>query len=927
MNRPALNSPTIPANHYTDTPPLKHRPLPAFWQMLGWIFFHPTAWANHLLSIHPALSPNFCLVEISGTQWKKPALRRLLVNLYLPAFLFLLLIISLVLLVAGIPAAAAIRITLTSLFTAAIFALSFAALVSVSSGLMMGLSIGIASIFFPLNTPWFPLTTAIACGLAGASQIVHNRLSSPIKIPGLLMGLAASGLVVFGILWLINLIASSRLARQIWPTAVINNQPLMTSIGLGVILSCLALIVLSRRTHYRLYWQIIFALFCGAIFSWGFYQVRLSPNSFVLINIYGSLANALRTAVMYSLIYLLVNKISGPKAAPAISSLAVSLNWVSTIPLAIPAYQPPPSIHWVVLAAWFIAISSSIWHSILIYPFDSFYNLVLLRLDQAARKGPLTYFHRHTLFWQETQFLPWPGLDEHLLLVAERQPEMLAALMEFAARRNQAWAIRRMVVELTARQMGQCRDLAAIGQVHTTLMTGSLSNISNALLQQLGEVSRDIDTALSQVSVIHSRSLLGEARNQLHRLHSDLMVSNMKDAARFIPITSHWLRILTKALDDLSTGSGADNSLPNPYICGNPLDAHQTVFVGRVDTISRIEQFLMDERHAPILLYGQRRMGKSSLLLNLERILPSAIIPAYVDSQACAAAEDYAEFMFMIFQQIRRGAERQRGFQLPALEFNALAERPAIVLPEYIHELENLLEKSQKHLLICLDEIEALNPLFNRPGFPYEYFFTTLRHTMQHQPRFKLILAGSHTFDELQHWSSYLINAQLIKIGYLDDAETRQLIEHPVSDFPLRYQPQAVQRIFDLTRAQPNLVQVICYELITLKNNQSVSTRYLVTTADVDNAAAVSLETGTFFFVDYRRQVLPAALPMLHHLAQQGAGGSLTAADWRSDYPDNFDRHLSNLLQRDIVEPWGNGYRFQIELVRQWFQAHPPAAG
>jgi hypothetical protein len=63
-----------------------------------------------------------------------------------------------------------------------------------------------------------------------------------------------------------------------------------------------------------------------------------------------------------------------------------------------------------------------------------------------------------------------------------------------------------------------------------------------------------------------------------------------------------------------------------------------------------------------------------------------------------------------------------------------------------------------------------------------------LRHLIQHRPRFKVMLAGSHALDDLDRWVSYLINVQVAPMGRLSEREARRLIERPIVDFPLRYE-------------------------------------------------------------------------------------------------------------------------------------------
>ena len=73
--------------------------------------------------------------------------------------------------------------------------------------------------------------------------------------------------------------------------------------------------------------------------------------------------------------------------------------------------------------------------------------------------------------------------------------------------------------------------------------------------------------------------------------------------------------------------------IDNPYIVGVPLTEQQKIFVGRSDIAFRLEQWLSNQRCPPLFLYGQRRMGKTSLLLNLGRLMRAEIVPLFVDAQ------------------------------------------------------------------------------------------------------------------------------------------------------------------------------------------------------------------------------------------------------------------------------------------------------
>ena len=71
----------------------------------------------------------------------------------------------------------------------------------------------------------------------------------------------------------------------------------------------------------------------------------------------------------------------------------------------------------------------------------------------------------------------------------------------------------------------------------------------------------------------------------------------------------------------------------NPYVAGAPLRGEQGFF-GRQDTLDWVARELRNPATNALVLFGQRRIGKTTLLLQLQRTLPAdAFLPVYFDLQ------------------------------------------------------------------------------------------------------------------------------------------------------------------------------------------------------------------------------------------------------------------------------------------------------
>jgi hypothetical protein len=472
---------------------------------------------------------------------------------------------------------------------------------------------------------------------------------------------------------------------------------------------------------------------------------------------------------------------------------------------------------------------------------------------------------------------------------------------------------------LDAQLLERCADVSAISTAHRSIAASDLEGPASSLLRSFSRLSQDVDAALRQESAYNQRLALSAVEDRLDSLLRELTRSSERYATRFRPIASSWRRVVGSRVRELTEAVEQRQEIDSPYIIGVPLTEQQEIFVGRTDISARIEQLLLDRRRPPLLLYGQRRMGKTSLLNNLGRLLPSTIIPLFVDLQGPASqANDHAGFLYNLARGMVLSAKVQRDVILPRLPREALADDPFTRFDEWLDEVERVLEPNTA--LLTLDEFETLDSALTEGRFSETAVLGMLRHLIQHRPRFKVLLAGSHILDELQRWASYLINVQVIQLGYLKEAEALQLIEQPVKDFALRYEPEASRRVLDLTRGHPYLVQLLCAEIVAFKNEQDPAVRRRACLADVEVAVPEALSHGSFFFADIERnQVDAAGLALLRFLATKGEGAVVSRQDLTHQVTDELGLSLTLPLQRDLIESVNGGYRFQVELIRRWF--------
>ncbi len=937
---------TLPAN-----------PLLASLKLLQWLLLTPSFWRRYIQQHLPHVSPDFALADVQRPQWWQPAIRRVLWLAH-----------GIVPLWGVLMAAVVLRLLGTQGLDAAL-ALCYAFIFSVIGGVLGSLLISVA--FGTVVSLLGGLLLSIPVGMEGDivfSMAKNIAIAVVLSISGIVADpqpVAPEALLTILSVIFIAGTAGSVMHATANTGARHSQHRQLGSVVIGVFISAIAAFLfgflttmLARTaadlTESGILFSLVYDGLIGVVFAssfaliWGWYTWRWSEGlllgiasglllggftllvnvfangdtllSVVLLGLHGGIENALLYVLLFAFPYVLAKRIANPLAG-IIAGIFGSAGVYVVFMVLLERYQLSFILP-LTLVAFGLGMTFNWWRPLLFYPLLSAWNLLLYRSEERRAPDRASRLFKHSAFWDEHQPLPLFGLESFLVLVAERDAELGNYAIEYLTSSRQSWAAQEAQIEIDARRLQRCDTAEAIGQSYRQLAAGELSGPASALLRSFSRASRDVEAALAQESSYNQRLALDAVEERLDGLLRELTRSSEPYALRFRPIAAHWRQTLADYVRYLSEAMESRQELNNPYVIGIPLTEHQEIFVGRSDVSEKIERLLLDRRCPPLLLYGQRRTGKTSLLNNLGKLLPSTIVPLFVDFQGPASlARDYEGFLYNIARAMNTSAKRHRDLKLPPLTRESLNADPFTRFDEWLDEVEDSLDLEQM-LLLAFDEFSALEHVLAQGRLDEVAVLGMFRHLIQHRPRFKILLAGSHTLDEFERWASYLINVQTVHLSYLQANEALQLIEQPVKDFPLRYEYEASQRIMEITRCHPALIQLICAEMVTLKNRQHVSERRQAHLSDVEAAIPGALQHGRFFFADIaNNQVSEAGVVLLKYMATAGEGKVTSEDKLREQCPAEaaFETTIENLLHRELIEPLGSGYRFQVELIRRWF--------
>lgn len=526
--------------------------------------------------------------------------------------------------------------------------------------------------------------------------------------------------------------------------------------------------------------------------------------------------------------------------------------------------------------------------------------------------------------WDEIILLPLPGLVGLLVTLYHTDvAQGRTALAQIAGHHYQGQAAHEALAQLSNEQAGKVTSVPTLAAFErevewlseATPLPAALRN----LLFRMRDVSREVASAQASDS----------ATNRVRRLTAaaDMLQSLRLQPDRFGPALARWEQIVATELEKARLQQREQEPVPQVYVSDgrpiNPAGRPDTAlpFRGRTTLFRQLEMALggREGERVTFLLYGQRRTGKTSALLQLPRRLGSQMIPSFLDLQSgkLGGANDAAGLLGGLADGIVKEAHRHRQVTLPAIERQTLSADPYPALERWLDQIERVL--GERTLLLCLDEFETLE-IAIREGRLDTRILSTLRNIVQHRRQVAVLLSGSHQLGELPpHWASALISTQTLPVSFLEEPDARDLIERPVQDFPAIYSPPATDHIIWLTHCQPYLVQLTCALLVERMNAaRRMPPESYVSVDDVEAVVPLALERGQGYFLDlWHNQVgSDLARRVLAALAH-ARGEYLNRAAMRQLEDDEIalGEAINTLLRREIIQRFDDGYRILVPLV------------
>lgn len=275
----------------------------------------------------------------------------------------------------------------------------------------------------------------------------------------------------------------------------------------------------------------------------------------------------------------------------------------------------------------------------------------------------------------------------------------------------------------------------------------------------------------------------------------------------------------------------------NPYVVGRPLTgASASLYVGREEVFAWLgENLIGTARPNALLLYGQRRIGKTSTLYQItegergegvRRSRERSLLTAYLDLQRLAGRPT-DEWLRRLARDIcNRVNTSMLARSVP--DSPVVGETAYAAFDRCLDRLEQTLPPDHL-ILLAVDELEQIRAGIEAGTLDPD-LLSFLRSQIQHRERVVFLLCGSRALLD-DFWNPIVDLTARLELGGLEYEQMAILVRQPVAGI-LEYEDDAVEAVWRHTAGHPFHVQTICHRLVSLANRRH--SRNLVRAQDVE---------------------------------------------------------------------------------------------
>jgi Cdc6-like AAA superfamily ATPase len=395
-----------------------------------------------------------------------------------------------------------------------------------------------------------------------------------------------------------------------------------------------------------------------------------------------------------------------------------------------------------------------------------------------------------------------------------------------------------------------------------------------------------------------------------------------------------WKEIILLYIDQLQDPRGFFRKLfppiANPYVAGNPVQGR--LFVGREDILDRFRELWSNPYQIPsIVLYGHRRMGKTSILRNLSEHLNKGLVVDF-NMQRVGHVGSTSGLLYNLALAIYYTLSKNQHIIDEPQESDFLERNPMTSFDRFLKKVDDV--RDRKKIIITIDEFEIIENLIEQSKVDSQ-ILDFWRSLIQTYSWFVLVFAGLHTLNEMtrDYWNPLFGSVQVIPVSYLSKKATESLIRNPSPNFNLVYTRSAVDLIYNLTYGQPYLVQHICHTLVAYfsreRSEKGFERKHEMTPEDIEVVVHMPefYRNSNAYFDGIWEQAKEVhgeeQIQILNAISQESLS-NIELSQKIGVSLEKINTALGILVQHDVIQQQGNSYNYRVELMRRWVVRKQP---
>ncbi|MEH1785714.1 MAG: hypothetical protein V7L23_09025 [Nostoc sp.] len=387
--------------------------------------------------------------------------------------------------------------------------------------------------------------------------------------------------------------------------------------------------------------------------------------------------------------------------------------------------------------------------------------------------------------------------------------------------------------------------------------------------------------------------------------------------------------------------------IANPYATyaqGSTVE-DKNMFYGRDQLINVLLSSIRNASSAKsLVIYGQKRAGKSSVLYHLKQQLELPIIPVSFSIGDIIVDFSVGTFLYRIIQCIEDAFEDLNDEGYPPIEvkrptLDELQQNSQLQFQDYMTNLRKSLKKVEAYkeakIMLLIDEFSYIYGEIMR-GNIQDTFMKSWKALLEKR-HFGAVLVGQDTMPQfIAHFPNEFQVAESQRISYLADDDARCLIINPIqisNTKESRYKGDAVNLLLRLTAGSPYYIQIFCNRLVEYMNRKKA---IYVTDADIetvkkdlisghnsldDSVFDNLINAGDSSIDDISKEDALAVLRDIANGSRNQSHCDRSAINCHTSKP--IDKILENFVGREVIEKQGTSlYGIKVGLFKEWLLTH-----